>query len=121
MHRDWALQRGGGDTVPRVTGLKKVGRQSRPSFQASIALGLHVALPFGDQLARSEAVSFVEKFGGYNAIRPEAAKILAQFAPGRQEAHGLGIADDRRPDRPLALARLFVAIVDPDLESAPDP
>src|SRR5215813_13879179 len=57
------------------------------------------APPFRPQDARALRVAFVEKTGGRYPVGPEAAKALAQFAPGDQVTDGFQIADRHRPDR----------------------
>jgi len=79
-----------------------------------------MAFPPGPQFTGAAAVTLVRKAGGDDAIRPDVPELPPQFAPGGHEAHGLGIADDRRPDRALALMQMFVAIADPCLVPAAD-
>src|SRR4051795_7579603 len=50
-----------------------------------------------------------------DAVRAETAEILAQFTPGRENPHRFVIADRYRPDRALAFAAVFVAVVQGDL------
>ena len=50
-------------------------------------------------------MGLVQKFGGEDAIGPEMPEPLTQLAPGREQPHGLGIADDHRPDGALAVLR----------------
>lgn len=73
------------------------------------------------QFTGTAAVTLFKKVGGDDAIRPDVPELPPQFAPGGDEAHGLGIADDGRPDCALALMQLFVAIADPYLAPAADP
>src|ERR1700676_3311052 len=49
------------------------------------------------------------------------AKPLTKLPPGGQEAPGLGVADDRRPNGALSLARLIVFVADANLSPAADP
>src|ERR1700734_3175065 len=49
------------------------------------------------------------------------AETLTKLAPGGQEARGLGVADDRRPNGTLSLARLLVFVADVNLSPAADP
>src|SRR5580658_6358877 len=49
------------------------------------------------------------------------AKTLTKLAPGGQEARSLGVADDRRPNGALSLARLLVFVADVNLSPATDP
>jgi len=49
------------------------------------------------------------------------AETLTKLAPGGQEARGLGVADDRRPNGALSLARLLVFVADMNLSPAADP
>jgi hypothetical protein len=60
----------------------------------------------------------LEKFGGEDAVRPEMAEVLTKLAPSGQEAYGLGVADNRWPDRALGLTRLLVAIRCADSDTA---
>lgn len=42
-------------------------------------------------------------------------KLLTQFAPGGQQAHCFGVANDHRPDDSLGFIPLLAAIADPKL------
>lgn len=62
------------------------------------------------------------RLGGNDAIRSDMPKSLmpkslAKLAPGRQQAHGPGIADDPRPDAALAVPYVLISIADPYLAS----
>ena len=97
-----------GGTRCRILRRASRKRSVRASRQSPSALRLHVAFPLGSQFADATAVPIIEKFCGEDAIRPEMAKLLTELAPGHQQAHGLGITDDHRPDGSLGRSRHFL-------------
>src|SRR5260370_23913255 len=84
-----------------------------------------IARMFPDQApspSRSEEVAplgivFVEILRVDDTVGSETAKIPAQFAPCRQNPHGLVIADGDRPDGAFAVTAVFVAIAQCDFLS----
>src|SRR6266403_2405701 len=73
--------------------------------------------PFRPECIAALWVLFVEIHRVDDAVGSKTAKILAQFAPGRQKPHRLEIADGNRPDGALAVTTVFVAITQRDLLS----
>src|SRR6516164_5147627 len=70
--------------------------------------------PFRTKRARPLGIAFVEEPRRNHPVRPKASEALAQFAPSDQMAHGLHVSHRHRPNDALALAALFVAIIEPD-------
>src|SRR5258708_4104776 len=76
--------------------------------------------PFRSEQVPPLGIFFVEVIGVDDTVGSEAAKILAQLAPGRQQAHGFEIANGDRPDGAFAVTTVFVAIAQRDFPALVD-
>src|SRR6185437_7221811 len=75
----------------------------------------HALPPARAQDVASFRIFLFEIIGIEDAVGAEAAEILAQLAPARQQPHCFVVADRDRPDRALGGAALLVAIMQRDL------
>jgi len=73
------------------------------------------------QLAGTAAMAFVEEFGAGDTVGPEMPEVLPELAPCRQHARIFEIAEDDRPDHPLAPGPVQIAIGDSDFAASAYP
>src|SRR5262249_43936594 len=92
--------------------------RAQASIHGSIVAGLFPdqnLTPSGTQHVAPFGISLAEIIRLDDAVGAEAAEVVAQLAPRREQPHRFEIADGDRPDRTLAVATLLIAIAQCDL------